>query len=86
MWMQAQTVANFYLAYEQNLTIVPIINKVRASRKVKKTMNFYEHGHSEITPTVSRILYDFLEKYRGRDKEKNAKQLVSATKPRHLNC
>ena len=25
--MQAQTVANFYLAFEQNLAIVPVLNK-----------------------------------------------------------
>jgi len=27
LWMQAQTVANFYLAFEQNLAIVPVLNK-----------------------------------------------------------
>jgi translation elongation factor EF-4 len=26
--VQAQTVANFYLAFEQNLTVIPIINKI----------------------------------------------------------
>lgn len=25
--MQAQTVANFYLAFEQNLAIIPVLNK-----------------------------------------------------------
>lgn len=25
--LQAQTVANFYLAFEQNLTIIPVLNK-----------------------------------------------------------
>ncbi len=27
MGLQAQTVANFYLAFEQNLAIVPVLNK-----------------------------------------------------------
>ena len=26
--LQAQTMANFYLAFEQDLTIVPVINKI----------------------------------------------------------
>jgi translation elongation factor EF-4 len=26
--IQAQTVANFYLAFEQNLSIIPVLNKV----------------------------------------------------------
>ena len=26
--MQAQTVANFFLAYEQSLAIVPVLNKI----------------------------------------------------------
>lgn len=47
---QAQTVANFYLAFEQNLTIIPVINKIDLSNAMPerveqelKTLFDFEH-------------------------------------------
>lgn len=48
--VQAQTMANFYLAFEQNLTIIPVINKVdlpsadveRVKRELKNLFDFDE--------------------------------------------
>ncbi|MDR3646691.1 MAG: translation elongation factor 4 [Candidatus Babeliales bacterium] len=46
--VQAQTMANFYLAFEQNLTIIPVINKIdlanaqieRVGNEIKKLFEF----------------------------------------------
>jgi elongation factor 4 len=46
--VQAQTMANFYLAFEQNLTIIPVINKIdlanaqieRVTNEIKKLFEF----------------------------------------------
>lgn len=48
--VQAQTMANFYLAFEQNLTIIPVINKIdlpnadveRVKRELKNLFDFDE--------------------------------------------
>ncbi len=47
--VQAQTMANFYLAFEQGLTIIPVINKIdltnadpeRVAQEIKKIIRFH---------------------------------------------
>lgn len=42
--LQAQTVANFYLAWEQDLAIVPVLNKIdmdSADPQVGNHISFY---------------------------------------------
>lgn len=49
--VQAQTIANFYLAFEQNLTVIPVINKidlptadvVSVTQQLKTLFDFDEH-------------------------------------------
>ncbi|MBN2267334.1 MAG: elongation factor 4 [Candidatus Babeliaceae bacterium] len=45
---QAQTVANFYLAFEQNLTIIPVINKIDMAA-----------AHPEMVEHELKTLFDF---------------------------
>lgn len=48
--VEAQTIANFYLAFEQNLTIIPVINKIdiigadpeRSKHQMSKLFDFHE--------------------------------------------
>lgn len=48
--VEAQTIANFYLAFEQNLTIIPVINKIdimgadpeRSKHQMMKLFDFHE--------------------------------------------
>jgi elongation factor 4 len=51
--IEAQTMANFYLAFEQNLTIIPVINKVDMTtadpERVKEQLNkFFDFNKDEI--------------------------------------
>lgn len=51
--VQAQTMANFYLAFEQNLAIVPVLNKIDMANadpeRVSKEMNqLFDFQHDEI--------------------------------------
>jgi elongation factor 4 len=66
--VQAQTMANFYLAFEQNLTVVPIINKIdlptadieRVSHQLHNLFDFKEneiiHASAKIGTGVPAIL------------------------------
>lgn len=50
---QAQTVANFYLAFEQNLTIIPVINKIdmanaQPERVEKEMTTLFDFHHEDI--------------------------------------
>lgn len=44
--IQAQTVANFYLAFEAQLTIIPVINKVDVTETYFKRIKRFIHAIS----------------------------------------
>ncbi len=51
--VQAQTMANFYLAFDQNLTIIPVINKVdmvaaQPERVEKELKNLFDYNEKDI--------------------------------------
>ncbi|MCW1930287.1 MAG: translation elongation factor 4 [Candidatus Kerfeldbacteria bacterium] len=72
--IQAQTIANLYLALEQNLTIIPVINKIdlpasNVSRVTEEIVNLLGCDPSEIVPVsaktgenVERILHAIIER------------------------
>ena len=56
--IQAQTVANFYLAFSQNLTIVPVMNKIDLKNANPETVaiqmkNVFEFEPSDILRVIS---------------------------------
>lgn len=72
--VQAQTMANFYLAFEQNLTIVPVINKIdlpnadieRVSKEMKQLFDFDAkeiiHASAKAGIGISDILNSIIER------------------------
>ena len=58
--VQAQTVANFYLAFAQNLAVIPVLNKIdlknadpdRVSLQMKNMFEFDDHN-------ILRVRYSF---------------------------
>ena len=69
--VQAQTVANFFLAFERDLVIIPVMNKI--DLKVAKPevveeqlRNVFDFDQDEIL----RVNYAFLSKYNSRYKSK----------------
>ncbi len=58
--VQAQTMANFYLAFDQNLTIVPIMNKIDMSnadpeRVAKEMKHLFDFNESEIIKASAKM-------------------------------
>lgn len=46
--IQAQTVANFYLAFEAQLTIIPVINKVRSDLPLFGFVTRYRYSRTHV--------------------------------------
>lgn len=46
--IQAQTVANFYLAFEAQLTIIPVINKVRSNLPLFGFVTRYRYSRTHV--------------------------------------
>ena len=61
--VQAQTVANFYLAFSQNLTVVPVMNKIDLKNanpeEVEGQMKSLFEFDSEDILRVNRVYFDF---------------------------
>ena len=57
--VEAQTMANFYLAFEQNLSIIPIINKVdmaaaQPDRVIKQLHSLFDFSDDEVIKTSAK--------------------------------
>jgi len=57
--VQAQTMANFYLAFDQNLTIIPVINKIdlanaQVERVTKEITKLFDFDESQIIKTSAK--------------------------------
>ncbi len=88
--VQAQTMANFYLAFEQNLTIVPVINKIdmanadipRVSKEMETLFDFDDseiiRASAKVGLGVSEILQAVIERIPApkSDREKPLKALL----------